>query len=82
MAATQVVNRYTYNKRRLLTGESIEQSGWYNWAVGYGYDANGQLASQTYPSGLSVTYAPNALGQASAVRDTAGVTYASVTCPH
>ncbi|WP_161795371.1 Ig-like domain-containing protein [Xanthomonas sp. MUS 060] len=75
--ANQVVNRYTYNKRRLLTGESIEQSGWYNWAVGYGYDANGQLASQTYPSGLSVTYAPNALGQATAVRDTAGVTYAS-----
>ena len=33
------------------------------WALGYGYNANGHLASQTYPSGLAVSYAPNALGQ-------------------
>jgi len=58
-----VTNQYTYNKRGLLTGESITQAGWYTWNVGYGYSVNGHLASQTYPNGLSVTYAPNALGQ-------------------
>jgi len=61
----QVINRYTYNKRRLLTGESVEQPGWYTWASGYGYNANGHLAAQTFPpTGLTVDYAPNALGQA------------------
>ncbi|WP_249027551.1 RHS repeat domain-containing protein, partial [Xanthomonas theicola] len=75
--AARVINRYVYNKRRLLTGESIEQPGWYTWSIGYGYDANGHLASQTYPTGLSVTYAPNALGQPTSVRDTAGGLYAS-----
>ncbi|WP_205393455.1 Ig-like domain-containing protein [Xanthomonas hydrangeae] len=56
-----VVNTYQYNRRRLLTGEAT--AGWADWSVGYSYDANGALASQVYPSGLSVDYAPNALGQ-------------------
>ncbi|MCC8536227.1 RHS repeat-associated core domain-containing protein [Xanthomonas axonopodis pv. poinsettiicola] len=56
-----VVNTYQYNRRRLLIGEGT--GGWTSWSVGYGYDANGALASQVYPSGLSVDYAPNALGQ-------------------
>ncbi|WP_161961561.1 MULTISPECIES: RHS repeat domain-containing protein [Xanthomonas] len=56
-----VVNTYQYNRRRLLTGEAT--AGWADWSVGYVYDANGALASQVYPSGLSVDYAPNALGQ-------------------
>lgn len=61
----QVINRYTYNKRRLLTGESVEQPGWYTWSGGYGYNANGHLTVQTFPpTGLTVDYAPNALGQA------------------
>jgi len=59
----QVVNIYSYNKRRLLAGESITQSGWYTWSLGYGYNANGHLASQTYPDTSAVTYLPNALGQ-------------------
>ncbi|MBN6149308.1 wall-associated protein [Xanthomonas sp. AmX2] len=75
--ASRIVNRYVYNTRRLLTGESIEQPGWYTWGVGYGYDGNGHLASQAYPTGFTVIYAPNALGQPTAVRDTAGGTYAS-----
>jgi RHS repeat-associated protein len=58
-----VVNTYSYNTRRLLTGESVEQAGWYAWSLGYAYDANATLASHTYPAGLSVAYAPNALGQ-------------------
>ncbi|MFZ5639022.1 MAG: RHS repeat domain-containing protein [Pseudomonadota bacterium] len=63
-----VVMAYTYNKRRLLTGESITQyngaSPWYTWTIGYAYNAYGHLASQTYPTGLTVDYAPNPLGQA------------------
>ncbi|MGE8226453.1 MAG: wall-associated protein [Stenotrophomonas sp.] len=62
-SATQAINTYTYNKRRLLTAETVGQSGGYNWALGYGYDANGTLAGVQYPSGLYVDYAPNALGQ-------------------
>jgi RHS repeat-associated protein len=62
--ATEVINAYTYNRRRLLIGESVTQPGWYTWSMGYAYDANGSLALQTYPTGLNVDYAPNALGQA------------------
>jgi len=59
-----VENDYVYNKRRLLTGESSTQLGWYTWSIGYGYDSNGSLSTQTYPTGLVISYAPNALGQA------------------
>ncbi|HEX7801785.1 MAG TPA: RHS repeat-associated core domain-containing protein [Pseudoxanthomonas sp.] len=61
----QVINAYSYNKRRMLTSESVQQPGWYTWDIdyGYGYDGNGSLSSQTYPTGLVVNYAPNALGQ-------------------
>lgn len=63
-ATGSVTNHYSYNKRGLLTGESVTQAGWYTWNAGYGYSPNGHLAAQTYPNGLSVAYAPNALGQA------------------
>lgn len=61
-----VVMAYTYNHRRLLTGESVSQTGGpaYTWTIGSAYDAYGNLASQTYPTGLTVDYAPNPLGQA------------------
>lgn len=72
-----VVNSYVYNKRRLLTGETSSQPGWYSWGAGYGYNANGQLASQSYPNGLTATFSPNALGQPTQVADTGGQTYAS-----
>ena len=58
-----VTNAYEYNRRRLLVGESVKRGSAAAWALGYGYNANGHLASQTYPSGLAVSYAPNALGQ-------------------
>lgn len=61
--ASQVINTYAYNQRRLLVGEVAEQAGVFNWSLGYDYDANGALASIVYPSGMSVDYAPNALGQ-------------------
>ncbi|MCY7354818.1 MAG: RHS repeat-associated core domain-containing protein [Lysobacter sp.] len=50
----------------------MSQRGWYNFPLGYGYDANGNLASQTYPSNLVVTYQPNALGQPTQVVGTSG----------
>ena len=75
--AAPVVNAYTYNTRRLPTGESVSQPGWYAWSVGYDYDAAGHLRWQTYPDGLTLDYAPNALGQPTQVRDQSGKLYAS-----
>lgn len=60
---SQVVNNYAYNKRRLLTSESIEQTGFASQSVGYLYDSNASLAGVQYPSGLTLDYGPNALGQ-------------------
>ncbi|WP_434212831.1 RHS repeat protein [[Pseudomonas] boreopolis] len=74
--STQTVNTYTYNKRRLLTTETTGQVGVFNWSMGYGYNAYGTVANLTYPSGLSVAYAPNALGQPTQAGTYAiGVTY-------
>ncbi|WP_244667437.1 RHS repeat protein [Xanthomonas sp. D-109] len=56
-------NSYAYNKRRLLIAESQGQADGETWALGYAYDANGHLAAHRYPSGQTVDYAPNALGQ-------------------
>ncbi len=73
-----VTNSYNYNRRRLLDGqgESISQPGWYTWGLGYGYDNNGNLSTQVYPNGVTVDYAPNALGQATQVGTYAtGVSY-------
>lgn len=55
---------YIYNKRRLLISETLNQIDWYAWTQQYGYDSIGNLASLTYPTGLHIDYAPNALGQA------------------
>ncbi|XQA78135.1 RHS repeat protein [Xanthomonas sacchari] len=56
-------NSYAYNKRRLLIAESQGQADGETWAMGYGYNADGHLAAHRYPSGQTVDYAPNALGQ-------------------
>ncbi|WP_187775684.1 RHS repeat-associated core domain-containing protein [Luteimonas suaedae] len=61
-ASNLVYNNYVYNKRRLLTGESMDWSN-VSYGIGYGYNANGHLASHVYPGGVTVAYAPNALGQ-------------------
>ncbi len=63
-----VVTAYTYNKRRLLTGESLSQSS-YTWGIGYEYDSIGNLRWQSYPTGLKLDFAPNALGQATQARN-------------
>lgn len=53
---------YGRNKLGLLTAEALSVDGW-SWTLGYGYDANGHLASVQYPDGNTVAMAPNALGQ-------------------
>jgi RHS repeat-associated protein len=59
-----VSTSYTYNKRRLLVTEALQQPGWYTWTLSYGYDGIGNQSSLSYPTGLVVDFAPNALGQA------------------
>ncbi|WP_449421942.1 RHS repeat domain-containing protein [Rhodanobacter lindaniclasticus] len=61
-----VTNQYAYNRRRLLTIETQQLTGWDTYAVTRQYDANGHLARRVYPAsylGSVVDYAPNALGQ-------------------
>ncbi|UBB26615.1 RHS repeat-associated core domain-containing protein [Pseudoxanthomonas japonensis] len=53
---------YTYNHRRLLTREVLVTPN-VNWPYHYSYNASGHLASNNW-HGLTITYAPNALGQA------------------
>ena len=60
---TPTINAYTYNRRRLLTSESQTPYAWETWTLVHSYNANGHLSDTTYPSGLNVAYAPNALGQ-------------------
>ena len=57
------INEYSYNLRGLPTSESVQYDGGEVWALGYGYDANGALATHVQPSGLTISYSPNALGQ-------------------
>ena len=59
----QVVNAYSYNKRRLLVTES-QVRAWPAYGLAYSYDALGSLSALTYPNGQTVAFAPNALGQA------------------
>ncbi len=60
-----VTNAYTYNKRRLLTGESMVPDTTYTtWGVGYGYNGLGHVISETHPGNAAMTYTVNALGQA------------------
>lgn len=57
-----ITNSYTYNKRRLLEAETFSVNGKL-WSLDYGYNANGHLSSFVSAGGLTVDYAPNALGQ-------------------
>lgn len=56
--------KYDYNKRRLMTGETLAYGG-KTYVINRQYDANGSLSQLDYPLGaLSVGYNPNALGEA------------------
>ena len=71
-----VVNAYSYNRRGLMTGETSGQTGWYTWGLGYGYDTYANLYNVNYADGLSIIYAPNAIGQPTQAGTYAtGITY-------
>lgn len=73
-----VVWTYAYNKRNLPVTEALTLSSrpGVTKTITHGYDANGFESSLTYPSGLVVGTAPNALGQATKAGTWAsGVTY-------
>lgn len=74
----EIATAYHYNRRRLLNGEgeTVTQPNWYTWGIGYGYDNNGNVAVQSYPTGQTVRYWPNALGQATLVTSE-GMTFAA-----
>lgn len=57
-----VTNTYSYTHRGQLASER-QQWGSVDLTVGYSYDGNGTLSATAAP-GLTVGYAPNALGQA------------------
>ncbi len=60
---TTATSSYEYNKRRLLTKESLAQPGSAVRSLLYGYSSLGDPSRTTYPSGRAVDYSPNALGQ-------------------
>src|SRR3546814_17549719 len=61
--ADTATNEYVYNKRRLLTQETLTLQGMPSWSLGYSYSDTAALSTITYPDGEPVSYSPNALGQ-------------------
>ncbi|MGH9640943.1 MAG: RHS repeat domain-containing protein, partial [Terriglobales bacterium] len=61
--STTTINSYLYDRRRLMSGEGVSVGSQFNWAVGYGYDANGHLSTRYTPSGQTYSYQPDALGR-------------------
>lgn len=57
-----VTTSTTYNRRRLPTQERMQWNS-IDWSVTHAYNASGHLSAHGYPDGLTVSYAPNALGQ-------------------
>jgi YD repeat-containing protein len=61
-----------HNMLGQLVSETLQLTAQEPWTIGYSHDANGSLASLTYPDGEVVGYTPDALG-----RPTRVGTYAS-----
>lgn len=62
-----VSNAWSYNKRRLLTSETMTPDALQGWVVTYGYNGLAQRISESGPAGLVLNYTVNALGQATQV---------------
>jgi RHS repeat-associated protein len=58
-----VTTTYSYNNRRLLTGEILQVNSLTPWTTAYSYNANGHLSTQTYPGNMTIGYAPDGLGR-------------------
>ncbi|GAA0264612.1 hypothetical protein [Rhodanobacter caeni] len=52
-----------YNRRGMLTGESLQVNSQNVWGIGYAHDAYGSVSLVHYPDGENVSYAPDALGR-------------------
>lgn len=75
LAAGTAVWDYSYNSANLMETEVLTLND-ISWMIDPTYNALGQVDSITYPSGIRVSYAPNALGQATKAGDYAtGATY-------
>jgi RHS repeat-associated protein len=59
-------HNYNYNDLNLMTSESLVFDG-YIWTLTHQYNAEANKNSTTYPSGRTIYYSPNALGQAQSV---------------
>ncbi len=59
-------HNYNYNDLNLMTSESLVFDG-YIWTLTHQYNAEANKNSITYPSGRTIYYSPNALGQAQSV---------------
>ena len=70
-----VTTTYSYNHRGLLTAET-SANGSTLFGLLYGYDANGNLASLTYPDSHVVNFTPDAFGRATRVAGNDGAVYA------
>ncbi|PYE30151.1 hypothetical protein DFP83_1251, partial [Idiomarina fontislapidosi] len=57
-----VTQSYTYNDLGLVTQETLAVDG-HSFTLSHHYNNLGYLSSETYPSGATLNYAPNALGQ-------------------
>ncbi|MDP2714944.1 RHS repeat-associated core domain-containing protein [Rheinheimera sp.] len=62
LAAGSAVWDYTYNSANLMETEILTLDN-ISWLIDLEYNTLGQVSSVVYPSGNSVSYAPNALGQ-------------------
>ncbi|MGE4336805.1 MAG: RHS repeat domain-containing protein [Pigmentiphaga sp.] len=67
-AGSSVTNTYSYNRRRLLTAETMTPDTLLPArTLGYGYDRQGQVVVETYPDAATVRHTRNALGQVTAI---------------
>ena len=62
-----VSNSYSYNRRRLPTGETMSPDTAQTWSIGYGYNGLGQVTTETAPGSVIVSYTVNALGQTTGI---------------
>ncbi|ACJ30836.1 YD repeat protein [Shewanella piezotolerans WP3] len=68
--SSAIVWDYQYNSLNLVEKESLAIDG-KSFVLDWGYNALGAISSLKYPSGETVSYAPNALGQATKAAITA-----------
>jgi RHS repeat-associated protein len=80
--ATPVITSYTYDPRRFVVSETSRQAGWYSWTIASDTDRLGSLRVQQYPTGLTLDFAPNALGQPTQLRDQTNRVYVSNASYH